>query len=500
MKKWLIPRRTFLRGAGGGLLLPMLDSMFINDAQALAVTARFAAFFMPLGIYGLGYDPSKSGAQRYFPTSPTGPDGMGAWLPRSVGPLAAPLPPILEPLESFKKKLAIVSNVGTMPGDDIDNGRNHSTATTAWLTSAWSSAEEAKQINIMDQNSGAKKPGNNTPPDSIDQYIANSLGIPAGTSLVLNPDDGDYSENETGGHGGYISYNSKLSDSGSTIVKKTTDPMKAFNVLFGNCGNKLSDSVKTDNKSVLDFVKSDIENVQKKAGTADKARLAAYFQNIRDLEVKLDAAQKQCPAPPAQDPSFPGGELDWVTTINLMVDVVALALTSGIMPVATLMTRNEGGNETYGKAVDLHSNFLGVDGKKVKFHTPTLGIHFDITHVDSDNAVAAAEHIAYSQVMTWFVSRLLTKMDSMPAEPNGLTPLDNSIILVGACHSHSGYHNTHNLPTLLAGGKGFGMAQGEHIQMPKNTDIGDLFYTMAKAMGVAGTSFNGRKKILPRIF
>ena len=54
-RSWLIPRRTFLKGAGSALLLPTLNSMFESEAQAAAVSPRFAAFFMNLGIYGLGY-------------------------------------------------------------------------------------------------------------------------------------------------------------------------------------------------------------------------------------------------------------------------------------------------------------------------------------------------------------------------------------------------------------------------------------------------------------
>jgi hypothetical protein len=260
-------------------------------------------------------------------------------------------------------------------------------------------------------------------------------------------------------------------------------------------------------KSVLDYAMESIAGVQKKLGAQDKARLESYLQNIRDLEVKLTAPEngKVCPGAPAASPPYSGGPLDFATNLNMFADIIALAISSGIMPVASIMTSREadGGPNRWYAGVDYLSSFVGIDGKKVKFSSPGADFH-DSTHNSVHYQEAGVKniemHIAYSQMNMCFVQRLLQKLNSMPLEPNGMSPLDNSVILVGSCHAHPGDHNTHNLPTLLAGGKKFNMKQGQHIAFPLNTDIGDLYYTIAKAMGVAGSSFNGHSTVLNGVF
>lgn len=485
---------------GSSILLPVLDVMAPTPALAADLSApRFVAFFMSLGIYGLGYDPTKNDASRYFYAEPYFPKGLGAWLPTKTGALTAPLGPILQPLEALKQNIMIVSGLGTLAGDEAFNSTNHSCATTAWLTSAWASRAEAAKINVKDEASGSKNPANETPPDSLDQYIANAIGLTPGSTLVFNPNVGDYSESQQGGHGGFISYNSKLSKGGSSIVPKMADPLRAFNNLFGRC----SGTTDATSKSILDYVMDSITSVQRKLGTADKARLDSYLQNVRDLEIKLNATLSvNCPLTPTASPAYNGTSRDWITTMNLMIDVIALATASGAMPIASLMTDNEANNDPYAARVDYNSNFIGLSGKKVAYHSATEGTHFDIAHMEADgsNTQAVEEHIAYSQMNIVFVQRLMQKLAAMPVEPNGMTPLDNTLILAGSCHSDSGHHNTHNLPVLLAGGKKYGLNQGQHIAFPMFSDIGDLYYTIAKAMGVAGSSFNGHSRLLTGVF
>lgn len=504
MRSWQLPRRTILKGMGYSILLPMLDVMMPSDAKAAnTVSPRFVSMFLSLGIYGRGYDPTKSGAARYPQMHAWEPGGLGAWAPATTGALTAKLPPILAPLESLKQKISILSGLGTFVDNPRGRSINHSAATTLWSTSAWKTDTEATKVNILPGGGGFTK-ANDNPPDSIDQYIANALGLTPGSTLALNPMGYDYSESGQGGHGGAVSYNSKLSAGGSSILPRVNSPTKAFDSLFATCkknpnGNKPTPQ-QLSQKSVLDYVMGSITETQKKVSTQDKARLDSYFQNIRDLEKKLTAVQA-CPDAPTASPALTGGPLDNISNLNMMVDVVALAISSGAMPIATLMTAVEADACSYAYAgVDYLSTYVGINGTKVKYHSSGLSTHFDIAHIEGDSTQAIEEHIAYAQMNMSFVKRLVENLNSMPVEPNGLTPLDNTIILAGAAHANSRDHDTHNLPTLLAGGKGFGLNQGQHIAFPMVTDMGDFYYTMAKAMGVAGTSFNGHNKVLPGVF
>jgi hypothetical protein len=278
------------------------------------------------------------------------------------------------------------------------------------------------------------------------------------------------------------------------------DPKAAFNSLFGSCG--MTVAANGGQKSILDYVMNSIPQVQSKLGSNDKARLDSYLQNIRDLETKLGQAQA-CPTTPTPDPALTGGPLDYVSKLNNLVDVVALAVSSGAMPVASLMTASEAAaisGASAAAAVSYLSTYVGIGGQRVQYHASNLDTHFDIAHMEGSSTQAIEEHIAYSQLSSTFLARLLNKLDSMPVEPNGLTPLDNTVVLAGACHASSGMHDTHNLPIVVAGGKRYKMTNGQHVAFPMNTDLGDLYFTMAKTMGVAGASFNGHSNVVPGLF
>jgi hypothetical protein len=493
MRKFRIPRRTFLRGAGVSILLPALDIMLqprTSTAQAgPAGSPRYVAFFLSLGMWGHGYDPTKSDASRYYEIRAGDPKlGAGSWHPTQPGPLTSPLPVHLAPFESLKQKMMIVSGLSTLTGDPDGTNATHSLPTSAWLTS------------------GYKKTGNNgtTPPDSVDQYIANAMGFTPGSTIAFNPSASDFSES-TGGHGGHVSSNSRLG--GNHLVPKITDPLKVFTQLFGKCtaGSGASQMASlADDKSVLDYVMGSVTGLQKNLGKDDSARLDAYLQNIRDVENSLtSAAPVLCPTmPPGFDPALDGGAMDWLAKLRMMVDVVALAMASDAMPIATVMTDTEAhGDPAYAARVAYASDFLGIKGSKVTYSSSSLDTHTDITHqAFVSNLQIVEEWFAYTRVLMYVAQRLALKLDSFPVEPNGNTPLDNSILQIGACHSHATDHTTHNLPVILLGGKKLNMHQGQYVQVPMNTDLGNFYYTMLQAMQVPGADFNGNSTLLPGLF
>ena len=494
MRKFHIPRRSFLKGAGVSILLPSLDVMVhprtLLAASAPANSPRYAAFFLSLGMWGHGYDPTKNDKTRYYEIKAGDPKlGTGTWHPAQPGPLTSPLPVHLAPFESLKQKMMIVSGLSTLVNDPDGTNATHSLPTSAWLTS------------------GYKKTGKNgtTPPDSIDQYIANAMGFTPGSTSAFNPTASDFSES-TGGHGGYVSSNTLLG--GNNLVPKITDPMKVFTQLFGKCATAGAGASQTaslaDDKSVLDYIMGSVAALQKNLGKDDSARLGAYLQNIRDVENSLTAAAPVlCPTtPPAYDPVLNGGATDWLAKLRMMVDVVALAMASDATPIATIMTDTEAhGDPAYAARVAYASDFIGIGGNKVTYSSNSLDTHTDITHAAFvSNLQVVEEWFAYTRVLMYVAQRLAQKLDSFPVEPNGNTPLDNSILQIGACHSHATDHTTHNLPMILLGGKKFNMHQGQYLQVPMNTDLGNFYYTMLQAMQVPGTDFNGHKISLPGLF
>jgi len=102
--KKALPRRTFLRGMGVTVALPLLDAM-VPAATVLAQTParpvrRFGAVYVP---HGLLYS---------------------QWVPATAGP-GFEFSPILKPLEPFRDRLTVISNLSA--GPTVQNGgpRSH---------------------------------------------------------------------------------------------------------------------------------------------------------------------------------------------------------------------------------------------------------------------------------------------------------------------------------------------------------------------------------------
>jgi hypothetical protein len=493
---WEMKRRTFLQGLGISIALPVLDAMVPSMAKAATAGApRFAAIYIPTGIYGGGYDATKNaaargtsvgqyGTHRYFlaqypgELSDPGPNFINAtakartaWNPQNTGPLTAALPPILAPLEALKNQLTIISGLSLDPS--VQHGAGH-----AWLCDIY---------------------GDVSPRTTLDQEIANYFNYVPGSTIVFNPRaSGDPSFEA-------ISYNKKLG--GTSKVPVSTDAKAKFNSLFGSCNPTVSATLSAqqiNGKSVLDYVSDSISAVQKKLGKDDIARMDAYLTNVRELEKNLTAlpmgtTTMGCPSQPVSDPANSSGPLAWVTNENMMIDVMALALASDAMPIATMMLDHEGYQDsTYQQRVAYASNFIGVDGGRILFPNGSTEWHLDVAH-HANQFDCIEQCIALNQYEISYFKRLVQKMGSMPLEPNGNTPLDNSIIMSGAGLSDGSAHSSRNQPLVFAGGKKYGMQKG-HIAFPLDTNMGNLLFTLMQTMGVNNANFNGYSKKLSGIF
>ena len=104
-----LDRRTFLRGMGATVALPLLDAM-IPAGTALAATAA---------------RPVPRLAFVYFPHGAI----MDAWTPAADGPLTT-LPPILEPLAPFVSRLTVLSGLENRHA----HGPVHAITPGTWLS------------------------------------------------------------------------------------------------------------------------------------------------------------------------------------------------------------------------------------------------------------------------------------------------------------------------------------------------------------------------------
>src|SRR6187399_566149 len=115
-----LPRRTFLRGVGATLGLPLLDAM----VPALSALAQTPA--NPVKRLGFVYLPN--GVARNF-------TGINYWTPAGEG-TGFELSPILSPLAPYRNRLTVLSGLAQHQADAFDDGANgdHTRGTSSWLT------------------------------------------------------------------------------------------------------------------------------------------------------------------------------------------------------------------------------------------------------------------------------------------------------------------------------------------------------------------------------
>src|SRR5438477_106549 len=153
ISKLSLSRRTFLRGAGAAIALPLLDAMM----PALTPYAKAAA--APRTRFGCIYIPNGAIVDEFFPKS------FGTnWE----------FTPILKPLEPFKDRLVVVKNLTrSHPGSQVGD---HAVSVGGYLTGVWPKRTEAEDVfaNTTIDQVVAKQIGQGAPigvPDSFEEHV-----------------------------------------------------------------------------------------------------------------------------------------------------------------------------------------------------------------------------------------------------------------------------------------------------------------------------------------
>src|SRR4051794_5948614 len=107
--KMSLPRRTFLRGMGVTVGLPLLESM----VPALTATAKTAA------------NPQRRFGAVYVPHGMI----MEQWVPTTAG-AGFEFMPIMKPLEPFRESVVVASNLAR---PEAGSDTNHAGAPASWL-------------------------------------------------------------------------------------------------------------------------------------------------------------------------------------------------------------------------------------------------------------------------------------------------------------------------------------------------------------------------------
>ena len=427
--KQALPRRTFLRGMGASLALPLLDAM-VPSMTALAKTPadpvrRLGFVYMPMG------------------------SDIARWTPPGEGRLVE-LSPSLQSLGPVVDQLTVLTNLelkNAYPG-------THATSNAAFL-----SAAKAKWTESTDYHLGT----------TVDQVAARQIG----QQTVLPSLELAMDLLQTVGQcdNGYACvYQNNLSwSSPTTPLPAEAHPRIVFERLFGEGGSAADRRAALKKRaSLLDWVRDDITRLQKTLGPDDRARVGQYLDTVREVERRIQKAEVEDPDHQLPDLDRPVGvPASYADHARLMFDLQVLALQGDVTRVITFQLARETSTRTY--------NEIGVSDP-----------HHPLTHHGNN-----PEKIArMAKINAFHVSLFAYFLEKLKATPEGDgSLLDHSLYLYGSGMGNPNVHDHVNLPILVAGGGAGTLKGARHIKYAEPRPLANLHLTLLEKAGVRLDAF-----------
>jgi len=433
-----LPRRTFLRGMGTAVALPVLDAMTPALASPPAPPVRMGFVYVPNGI------------------------DMRHWNPDYQGKLGE-LPRILKPLEPFRQDILLLGNLTHNTGRALlDGPGDHGRATGSYLTGI-----QARKT-MVDIKAGI----------SCDQVVASQLGGQTRfPSLEVGMEDARQAGDCDSGYS--CAYTNNLAWKSETqALPPVLNPRALFERLFGK-GAALSPEARArQNKfrrSILDFITDDTRKLQAGLGPTDRRKLDEYLSSIREIERQIEKAERDnAQIDPRMDKPY-GVPAGFAEHFKLMTDMVTVAMQADLSRVFTFLVTREGSSRAYRE--------IGIsDGHHPLTHH--MGKPEMLEKVTQINCYHLLQFAAWVE-----------KLKSI--QEAGSTLLDNSMIVYGSGISDGNRHTHEDLPTLIAGRGGNFLKPGRRIVYRKETPMSNLFLTMMDRMGARVEHFGDSTGRLP---
>jgi len=455
-----ISRRTVLRGLGVTMCLPVLEAVQPRVALAAGKAAaskspvRMAVLYMPNGVNPRAWTPTGAGSE-------------------------FELSPILSPLASLKSEILVF---GELMNKESIEGDGHYVKVAPFLTGTHVTKTTGSDLRCggvsMDQVV-AQRIGNLTPLPSLELSIEPvTMGVDTNVGFTRL-------------YGSHISWSNP-----TTPVTREINPQLAFDRLFRS-GAARGKGASPHDRSVLDAVLEDAQRLRGQVGKADRLKLEEYFESVRSVEKRIafDAARRAAEYdgdPLARkeveklggritdyykDPArLSERSIDHTEQVRLMLDIMVLAFWTDTTRVATFMFGNE------------------VSGKNFAFLPGISGGHHQISHHENDPAKLEE----YKKINTWHVAQYAYMLEKMKNIKDGDgTLLDNSMVLFASGMKDGNAHSPQNLPIVLAGRAGGGLATGRNLAYAKKTPLCNLYQGMLARMGTPVPGFGDSTGELP---
>ena len=433
-----LPRRTFLKGLGATVALPLLDAMVPAFAATPTKAPRLGFVYVPHGMVMSRFTPDTAGKGFLFKD-------------------------INRSLEPYRDRLSIVSRLHHRAADST---AVHSLSPTTWLSGVRPKPTQGTDAyaGVTADQIAARAIGQDTLLPSIELATEDHSGL-------IGACDRDY---------GCIYMNTLSWRTPTTPMPMEINPRKLFERMFGQGDSEAARLVRRqEDRSILDAVTAQATGLQTKLGSHDRETLDNYLEGVREIERRLTRAESQVAADAdIAIPQAPAGvPFEYTDHVRLMYDLLALSFRADITRVFTFMMGREVSNRTYTQ--------VGV----------TEGHHAVSHHQNKPEKLEMLSRIQAFHIGLF--GEFLAKLDEIPDGDGSL--LDNSMLLYGSNMSNSNAHDHYPLPNLVIGGAAGRMQGGRHLKYADHTPMTNLLVTMLDKVGVKQESLGDSSGLLANL-
>jgi hypothetical protein len=439
-----IPRRTFLRGMGATVALPLLDAMLPAGRLGQRVAAangldrpRLVCIEMVHGAAGC----NEWGSQQHL------------WSPAAVGRDFDLSPSALAPLDPYRDYLTVFSNTDVRMAEAFEPneiGGDHFRSSAVFLTQSHPKQTEGSDVYVG---------------TSLDQLYAARFGqdtpIPSMQLCIENID-------QAGGcaYGYTCVYTDTISWASPTEpLPVIRDPRVAFDMLFGAGGTAAERAARRHtNRSILDWIAGRVDELKRELGSADRHRMDRYLENIREIERRIHRVEAHnASGEPRELPGAPAGVPDsFEEHVRLMFDLQALAFESDMTRVFSFKMGRDSSARVYPES-----------GTDKPFHPASH-------HGGSEAGVMDFYKLNKYHVgmLPYFLERLKST-----AEGDG-NLLDKTMIVYGSPMADGNLHNHRRCPLFVAGRAAGRLAGGLHVKAPDGTPMANVMLSLLHRLGL----------------
>ena len=435
-----LSRRTFLRGAGATVALPLLDAMVPAGrlwAREVADPTRLVCIEM---VHGSAGSSGFGAAQNY-------------WSPAATGRGFDLTPTALRALEPYRDQLTIISDTDVEPAEakqPKEIGGDHFRSSATFLTQAHPKQTESSDVFVG---------------PSMDQLYANRFGqdtpIPSMQLCIENVD-------QAGGcaYGYACVYTDTISWSSPTQpLPMIRDPRVAFDQLFGAGGTPEARAARQRaSSSILDFITGEVAGLRARLDPSDRQRMDRYLENVREIERRIQRVVARNESGENRDlPEAPAGVPDsFDEHVKLMFDLQALAFQADMTRVFSFKMGRDASGRVYPES--------GID----------QGFHPASHHGDNENNITD-----FAQINRYHVGLVPYFLDRLKESMEGDTHLlDKTMIVYGSPMGDPNVHNHKRCPLFVVGGAQGRMEGNLHLRAAPGTPMANVMLSLMHRLGM----------------